>query len=142
VTTALVVVVAAAVVVVAEDDASDLLGYPDPDGTKLPVAVGAGISSEKLGTLVVEMTVMGWHTSLWPGQVTVGLMMGWREVVPVGCGGCSSEEEEEESVAVVMGQRVVETATVSVTKMMEDASVPDWQGVEAAQEVMVLVVVV
>jgi hypothetical protein len=69
-------------------------------------------------------------------------MMGWREVVPVGCGGCSSEEEEEESVAVVMGQRVVETATVSVTKMMEDASVPDWQGVEAAQEVMVSVVVV
>jgi hypothetical protein len=41
-----------------------------------------------------------------------------------------------------MGQRVVETATVSVTRMMEDASVPDWQGVEAEQEVMVLVVVV
>jgi hypothetical protein len=139
--TALVVVVAVAVVVVAvvEDGASDLLGYPDPEGTKLPVAVGAGISSEKLRALVVEMVVMGWQTSFWPGQVTLGLMMGWKVVVPVGCGGCSSEEEEE---SVVMGQRVVETATVSVTRMMEDASVPDWQGVEAEQEVMVLVVVV
>lgn len=139
-TTALVVVVAAAVVVVAAVEDGAL------DGTKLPVAVavGAGISSEELGTLaVVEMMVMGWQASLWPGQTTLGLMMGWREVVSVGCGGWSlSEEEEEEESWVVMGQSVVETATVSVTRMMEDASVPDWQGVEAEQEVMVLVVVV
>ena len=75
-----------------------------------------------------------------PGQATVGLMMGKKEVVPVGCGGCSSSGLVVDSG--VMGQRVVETAMVSVTRMMEEASVPDWQGVEAAQEVMVLVVVV